>query len=156
MKRILLTLLTGVAMLGGLLVAPANASAASAALAANPCTHGDRHEFGTDKNFPANECYSTPGGVFLMQTDGNFVNYNPPPGWGAKCASDTAGWHGANAYFQHDGNLVILYFGTPIKHSGTHGNYGATLVYNANGRLRILNAQRHVIWDMCNHGFRWV
>jgi hypothetical protein len=47
----------------------------------------------------------------------------------------------------------LRYFGRAIAHTGTSGHWNSTLVYDSQGRLRILDAWGYPVWNMCADGF---
>jgi hypothetical protein len=151
-KRMFLGLFTTMAFLPGLLLAAsAHAATASPSIGVNEaCALGQRHEFAATKVFHVNECYNTPGGTLIMQSDGNLVIYDNE--WRPLCASNTERFPGAYAVFQDDGNFVIYYEEYPLKQSRTNGNRGTVLIFNVNAQLLIKYPQGVKIWNMCRDG----
>ena len=68
-----------------------------------------------------------PGSYLIMQEDGNFVQYYPPPGGTAIWASGTNGNSGATLTLQDDGNLVVYQGSNALWATSTNNYRGAVL-----------------------------
>ncbi|MEU0559276.1 hypothetical protein [Dactylosporangium sp. NPDC006015] len=82
--------------------------------------------------------------TLLMQSDGNLVEYNRfgQPLW----ASNTAGYPGATATMQGDGNFVIYQAGRPLWATGTNGRGGTMFAFQGDGNLVVYTAAGAAIW----------
>jgi hypothetical protein len=125
---------------------PAPAPVAEPPKPAPPAAPSDRLNEGQLLKGAGSAAIVSKNGFFraVMQSDCNFVVYNPPR---ALWASGTNGRGSAcSAIMQGDGNLVVYTeSGQPVWASGTQGNPGAFVVIQDDGNLVIYNAGR-ALW----------
>jgi len=83
--------------------------------------------------------------TFIMQTDGNLVEYN---GTTALWASGTSGNSGAYCTMQSDGNLVVYSSsGAALWASGTPGNSAAYVTLQSDGNVVVYSYTNTALWS---------
>lgn len=88
--------------------------------------------------------------AFIMQTDGNLVEYN---GTTAIWASGTWGHPGAYCSMQADGNLVVYSStGGALWASGTYGHSGAYCTLQSDGNVVIYSSTGGALWATGTNG----
>lgn len=103
---------------------------------------------GSSQTFTSNTSVQSSNSTYkvIMQSDGNFVEYNSSNQ--ALWSTKTAGNPGARAIMQSDGNFVIYSSSNKaLWNSGTNWYNGARAVIQTDGNFVIYNAQGRAIWS---------
>jgi len=88
--------------------------------------------------------------TFVMQADGNLVEYN---GATAIWASGTSGHTGAYCAMQPDGNLVVYdQSGAAIWSSGTYNHVGAYVTLQSDGNIVVYSSTNTALWATGTQG----